>query len=296
MINPHALTALLRPQQWVKNGFVLLPMFFGGALFQAATIGYALIACAAFSCAASGVYCLNDIIDAEADRKHPRKCQRPIASGTVTARQASLLLALALLLALSIALIGLPADAAPQCAALIAGYFGLNVAYCLKFKQYAIVDVFIVALGFVLRVVMGGIACSIWLSPWIVIMTFLLALFLVFAKRRDDVILLNDSNNLTRQNTLHYNLPFLNSVLGVLASITMVSYIIYTVQPDVVARMGTQYLYVTSIFVLAGIIRYMQLAIVYSRTGSPTKVLIHDLFTQICVAGWFFTFLLLIYL
>lgn len=295
MINIVEAIRLLRPQQWLKNGFVFLPMFFGGQLLNEQSWIDSIITFVAFSFVASAVYCLNDIKDIEADRFHPRKCKRPLASGNVTVIQGISLLVLSLAISFSIALSGLR-EKNVEVALIVGLYFVLNVAYCLKLKQYAIIDVFIVSFGFVLRVVVGGVACSIWLSPWIITMTFLLSLFLAFAKRRDDVVLHQSGRPVTRPNTLRYNLDFLNQVLGILASVTIVSYIIYTVQDNVIERMGSEYIYVSAIFVLAGILRYLQLAIVDSRTGSPTKVLCKDRFIHLCIAGWIATFFILIYL
>ncbi len=282
------LMQLLRPQQWLKNGFIALPMFFGGQLLSVACLLHTLVAFAAFSFAASAVYCLNDLHDREADRQHPVKCRRPLASGAIGTRQALLLLVLCLIASGAIALIALPQAVGLQLAALLVLYLLLNVAYTLRLKRVEIVDVFCIALGFVMRVVAGGVACAIPLSPWIVCMTFLLALFLGFAKRRDDVA--------QHHTVTHYTLEFLNQTLGILAATTMVCYVIYTVQPEVVVRIGSPYVYITAIFVLAGILRYLQLTIVHSRSGCPTRVLLSDRFIQLCILLWLATFLILIYL
>jgi 4-hydroxybenzoate polyprenyltransferase len=158
------------------------------------------------------------------------------------------------------------------------------------------VDVFIIALGFVLRILMGGVATGIYISHWIILMTFLLALFLAFAKRRDDVAMFEASGVKARKNIDRYNLDFMNQAISVVASITMVCYIMYTVSEDVVMRLGSRYVYVTSVFVLAGIIRYLQVAIVDVKSGSPTKVLMKDRFVQASVLGWLLTFALILYL
>jgi 4-hydroxybenzoate polyprenyltransferase len=178
---------------------------------------------------------------------------------------------------------------------IVAFYILMNVAYSLGLKQVAIVDVFIVSLGFVLRVVVGGVATGIPLSHWIVLMTFLLSLFLAFAKRRDDVVIYESTGERVRKSVYQYNLHFINQVIGLIASITMVAYIMYTVSPEVTERLGTDYLYVTSVFVLAGIIRYLQLAIVDQRSGNPTRVLLKDRFVQGCIFGWVVSFILIIY-
>ena len=172
----------------------------------------------------------------------------------------------------------------------------MNIAYCIKLKQIAIVDVFIIAVGFVLRILVGGFATGIYLSHWIVLMTFLLALFLAFAKRRDDVVMYEDSGVKMRKNVNRYNLAFMNQLIAVVACLTMVCYIMYTVSPEVIERFHSSYIYVTSIFVLAGIIRYLQLTIVDVKSGSPTKVLLKDHFVLACIVGWIVTFVIILYL
>ena len=285
---------LLRPQQWLKNGFIFIPLFFDHKLTDWYCLCSAILAFFAYSFAASAIYCLNDLIDVEADRKHPKKCKRPIAAGVISKAQALLLVALCLGVAFAIASL-LEGNAQWKVIGILGVYIVMNIAYCLKLKQMAIVDVFIIAVGFVLRIFVGGFATGVVLSQWIVLMTFLLALFLAFAKRRDDVVIYEDTGVLARKNVNRYNLPFMNQVIGVVSSITMVCYIMYTVDPEVIARMGSRYVYLTSVFVLAGIIRYLQLTIVDVKSGSPTKVLMKDRFVQCCIIGWIITFVLIIY-
>ena len=285
---------LLRPQQWLKNGFIFIPLFFDHKLTDWYCLCSAILAFFAYSFAASAIYCLNDLIDVEADRKHPKKCKRPIAAGVISKAQALLLVALCLGVAFAIASL-LEDYAQWKVMGILGVYIVMNIAYCLKLKQMAIVDVFIIAVGFVLRIFVGGFATGVVLSQWIVLMTFLLALFLAFAKRRDDVVIYEDTGVLARKNVNRYNLPFMNQVIGVVSSITMVCYIMYTVDPEVIARMGSRYVYLTSVFVLAGIIRYLQLTIVDVKSGSPTKVLMKDRFVQCSIIGWIITFVLIIY-
>jgi 4-hydroxybenzoate polyprenyltransferase len=175
-------------------------------------------------------------------------------------------------------------------------YIVMNMAYCVKLKQASLLDVFIVAIGFVLRIVAGGLATGIILSHWIVLTTFLLALFLALAKRRDDVAIYEASGIKVRKKVEHYNMDFLNQSIGILGSVTIMCYILYTVSDDVVARIGSPYLYATSFFVLAGILRYMQLSFVNQKSGSPTKVLLHDRFILMCVVGWIASFAIILYM
>lgn len=286
---------LIRPQQWLKNLFVFLPLFFNG---QFLNTGYLLQSCVvfiAFSLAASSIYCFNDIWDLKEDRIHPLKKRRPIASGEVSVPMAYLTLFLLLICSIAIVFF-FGAEAKWKILMVISFYYVMNIAYCIRLKHIAIVDVFIIALGFVLRVVAGGMATDINLSHWIVLMTFLLALFLGFAKRRDEVMILDEKGLQTRLNIKRYNQNFLNQVLSVIGSITMVCYIMYTVSEEVIRRLDSKYVYITAVFVLAGIIRYLQLTLVDVKSGSPTNILIKDRFIQLCILAWIVTFTLIIYM
>lgn len=286
---------LIRPQHWIKNVFVLVPMFFGGVLFDLATIESGLLVFMAFSFIASSIYCYNDIVDADADRHHPVKCRRPIASGEVSVSHAYLLMAVMAVLSATMIML-LPSSERMGTAVVVAIYYVLNLAYCSKLKQYAVLDVCIVAFGFVLRIVAGGVAEEVALSQWIVLMTFLLTLFLSFAKRRDDVLRMNETGEAPRHNTIRYNLTFINQAITITASVTLVCYIMYTVSPEVEEHFKSQYLYLTSVFVLLGLLRYIQIAVVDKKSGDPVKVVLTDRFSQLIVAAWLVTFLIMIYL
>ena len=284
---------LIRPQQWIKNGFVLIPMFFGGRLLNVDDAIASVVTFFAFSFVASAIYCFNDIVDVEADRRHPIKCHRPIASGAVSVPTAYALMVILTLLS-ALLLFFLP-QRAGETAGIVAFYFLLNMAYCLWLKRHAIIDVCTVAFGFVLRILAGGMACDVAVSNWLVLMTFLLALFLPFAKRRDDVLRMNETGEPPRRNTIRYNLTFVNQAITVTGTVTLVCYIMYTVSPEVVSRFHAPYLYLTSIFVLVGLLRYMQLTVVDEVSGDPTKILLRDRFTQAIVVAWIMSFLLIIY-
>lgn len=287
---------LIRPHQWLKNAFVLMPTFFGGSLLDPEDIRASLLTFLAYSFVASSVYCFNDINDIEADRRHPVKCKRPLASGAVSMGTAWMLMALMFVLAaLMTALLG-DRGHILKVGGVLLFYYILNICYCAKLKQYAIVDVCIVAFGFVLRVLSGGFATDITLSKWLVLMTFLLTLFLSFAKRRDDVLRMNETGEPPRKNTIRYNLTFINQAITITASVTLVCYIMYTVSPEVVARLGSDLLYLTSVFVLLGLLRYMQITVVDKKSGDPTKIMLRDRFTQLVVVLWALTFLILIYI
>ncbi|WP_315291928.1 decaprenyl-phosphate phosphoribosyltransferase [Hoylesella loescheii] len=284
---------LIRPQQWIKNGFVLIPMFFGGRLLNVDDAIASVVTFFAFSFVASAIYCFNDIVDVEADRRHPVKCHRPIASGAVSVPTAYTLMVILTLLS-ALLLFFLP-QRAGETAGIVAFYLLLNMAYCLWLKRHAIIDVCTVAFGFVLRILAGGMACEVAVSNWLVLMTFLLALFLSFAKRRDDVLRMNETGEPPRRNTIRYNLTFVNQAITVTGTVTLVCYIMYTVSPEVVSRFHAPYLYLTSIFVLVGLLRYMQLTVVDEVSGDPTKILLRDRFTQAIVVAWIMSFLLIIY-
>ena len=283
---------LIRPKQWIKNAFIFVPLFFGGALFHTDALLSGLIAFFAYSFAASSIYCFNDIYDVEADRRHPVKCHRPIASGAISVKQAYTMMLAMFVLSMGISSL---LDSW-ETMGIIAFYWLLNLAYCAKLKQYAIIDVCIVAFGFVLRLLAGGVATHIMLSKWIVLMTFLITLFMSFAKRRDDVVRMEKTGEAPRKNTIRYNLTFINQAITITASVTLVCYIMYTVSPEVIQNFHTEHLYLTSVFVLVGLLRYIQIAVVDQQSGDPTKIILRDRITQCIVLGWLLSFLFLIYI
>ena len=286
----------MRIGQWTKNAFVFLPLFFDRHLLEWSYWQPSLIAFFAFSFAASGIYCFNDIFDVDADRQHPKKCKRPIASGAISIAQGYIITALCWSVSAGLLLTDILAFGNQTMLwGIILSYVVMNLAYSTKLKQVPILDVFIIAIGFVLRVFAGGINANIYISTWIVLMTFLLALFLAFAKRRDDVVEWEATGNTRRKGIDRYNTAFMNQALTIVATLTMVCYIMYTISDSVIERVGSPYLYLTSIFVLAGIIRYLQITIVDVKSGSPTKILLKDRFIQLCIAGWLIAFAIILY-
>lgn len=281
---------LLRPHQWAKNLFCLLPLFFDRKLLEVAYLVPSLWTFLAFCLAASGIYCLNDILDVEADRQHAEKRQRPLASGAIGVASARLMMVACWTGAIGLSLL------VPASACLIGFYILLNIAYCTWLKRFPVIDVFCIASGFVLRVLAGGWAADIWVSHWILLMTFLLALFLALTKRRDDVIRFEATREKVRRNVEQYDVAFLNHTICIVASITMVCYIMYTLSADVMERFGSQYVYITSIYVLAGIIRYLMITFVDGNACSPTKILLKDRFLQATILGWLVTFAIVLYL
>lgn len=286
---------IVRPHQWIKNMFVFIPMFFGGSLTDVHDLTVSLLTFLAFCCVASSVYCYNDIIDVDADRRHEVKRHRPIASGAVSIRRAYVLMVVMFAAAVAFMLC-VHSALRLYVVAVIIGYYVLNLLYCLRLKQYAIVDVCVIAVGFVLRILAGGFATETVVSQWLILMTFLLTLFLSFAKRRDDVLKMNKTGEAPRKNTIRYNLTFINQAVTITASVTLVCYIMYTVSPEVTARFHSDYIYLTSIFVVLGLLRYIQITVVDEKSGDPTKVALHDRFTQLIVCCWGLTFLFIIYM
>ncbi len=274
---------LLRPHQWLKNLFVLAPLFFSFH-FTEENIIVALSGFVLFSLAASSIYVLNDYFDIEEDRQHPTKCHRPLASGAITKPQAVLFM---------VGLWGVVSVGAyllnPVFLAVVVGYVLLNVFYSFKLKHIPILDIIIIAIGFVLRVFAGAVLIAVTPTMWIVLVTFLLALFLALAKRRDDC-LLSLQGKATRKNIDGYNLELVNAAMVLMAAVTLVSYIMYTVSPEVVVRFGSDYLYLTALFVIMGILRYMQITFVEENSGSPTKLLLKDRFLQLTLVGWVASF------
>ncbi|WP_321311680.1 decaprenyl-phosphate phosphoribosyltransferase [Halarcobacter sp.] len=278
---------LLRPHQYIKNLFVFAPLLFSFH-FTTNDSFYTIFAFVLFSLTASSIYVLNDYMDIEEDKQHPKKKFRPLASGKVTKSTAKLLiLFLSGISLISAYLLNI------NLFIVLSLYFILNIAYSLKLKHITIVDIFIIATGFVLRLFAGASVIQGQLSMWIIIMTFLLALFLAVAKRRDDVLLSSQGKE-TRKNIDGYNLEFVNAVMVFMSGVIVVAYILYTVSEEVIKRLNTEYLYLTSFFVILGIMRYMQITFVEENSGSPTKIVIKDRFLQLTILFWLLSFYIVV--
>lgn len=250
-----------------------------------------LIAFLAFCAAASAVYIFNDSMDIEEDRKHPRNRARPLASGAVGRTSAYLLMSV-LIATGAATFLFLGRDAF----LLLAFYMLLNILYTIRLKHVALLDVVIISFGFVIRIFIGSTVSGVALSIWIVIMTFLLALFLALAKRRNDILIYLQTGEKMRKSVDGYNVEFLNSSMMIMASVVIVAYILYTVSPDVQAKMHTDKLYLTAFFVVLGILRYLQITIVESNSGSPTAILLQDRYLQLILLGWIAMFAWILYM
>ncbi|MEM9290220.1 MAG: decaprenyl-phosphate phosphoribosyltransferase [Acidobacteriota bacterium] len=286
-----ALLKALRPAQWVKNFFVLAPLVFGGKLLM---LPWALRGAAAFGlfcAAASAVYLLNDIRDREEDRQHPAKRHRPIASGRLPVPVAYVV---AILLVLVATVGGWLLT--PVVGALIFTYLAINWAYSFGAKRVVILDLMIVAVGFVLRVEAGSAAVGVVTSRWLILCTAFVALFLVMSKRRHELTLLADGAA-SQRSVLHlYSVPFLDQMINVVTASTLVCYALYTVDPETVSKFGTQHLVYTVPLVLFGIFRYLYL--IHRGTGNttPTEAILTDLPFVLNVILWVIVVVAIVYL
>ncbi|QOY55883.1 UbiA prenyltransferase family protein [Candidatus Sulfurimonas marisnigri] len=262
-----------------------MPLLFSFSYLNADNNLNTFVAFILFSILASSIYIFNDLMDVEEDRGHPIKKNRPLASGKVSVRTGKLLILLLSIFSLTISFVFYT-----QLFIVLLVYFILNILYSIKLKHIAILDIFIIATGFVLRLFAGSAVTGIELSMWIIIMTFLLAIFLALAKRRDDV-LLSLLGQETRKNIDGYNLEFVNAAMVLMAGVVVVSYIQYTISPEVILRLDTNYLYITSFFVILGVLRYMQITFVEQDSGSPTKVVIRDRFLKLTIIFWLLSFI-----
>jgi decaprenyl-phosphate phosphoribosyltransferase len=281
---------LIRAHQYIKNLFIFLPLFFVGQITNPELFTNSLIAFISFSISASAVYILNDYIDIEDDRLHPKKKYRPLASGLISKKEAFLLLAI-----FSIIGISLMVTQSFKALIVLLIYIVLNIGYCFFLKHIAIVDITIIAIGFVLRLFIGSFVTGVLLSKWIVIMTFLLALFLALAKRRDDVIHFINTGKKMRKSIDGYNLQFIDGAMMIMASVVIVTYILYATSLGVTQQIQSEYLYITSLFVILGILRYSQISFVENNGGSPTKIILKDKFIIFTILLWILSFVYLIY-
>lgn len=278
---PGACLQLMRIRQWVKNVFVFLPLFFSKSLYEAEPLLSTILAAVSFSFLASTVYIINDIADRKSDALHPTKKGRPIAAGLLSVKQALLLGGLCLLLAI------VPTFFLPlQVAYVLIAYLVLNIGYSFWFKHLSLVDLFVIAAGYLLRVFAGGLASDVLPSEWLILMTLLMALFLGLAKRREDVILFETEGTKARKTVDGYNLPFLNTAMAMMAGVLIVAYAMYIMSPETHVHFNSDYLYLTIIPVIAGVLRYLQISIVEENAGSPTELLLRDPFISVVVVLW----------
>ncbi len=271
----------LRPAQWLKNGFVFAPMVFSGRMLDPDAWFASTVAAAAFCAASSATYLVNDVVDREADRGHPEKRSRPVASGAVGAGAA-----LATAAALLGVAIGIAAIAGVTLLWVVLGYLAATQSYSLLLKRAVFVDVLVLAAGFVLRVVGGAVAIDVPVSTWLLLCAYLLALYLALGKRRAELVLLGTGAGTHRVVLGHYTLPMVDQAISVVLGATVLAYSLYTVAPSTVAKVGSEGLMATVPVVLYGLFRYLYLLHRHELGGSPTRALVADRPLLVCVVLW----------
>ena len=284
---------LMRVQQYVKNVFVFIPLFVGGKLLDPAAFGSTIVAALAFSLTSSFIYVLNDLKDVAEDRRHSIKRFRPLAANTITVTTALVLgctsLALGLFLAWSLNYL---------CLVLIVGYLILNLLYVYVIKQWALFDLVAIAVGFDLRVFMGAAAISVEISSWLILMVFLLAMFLAMGKRWDDLRRQEqapaplafsqdrEAQPVLRRALYGYSRDFALSTLTFLSAVNTICYVQYSMDSGSMARLDSSYLFLTSLWVILGNLRYLQNIFVLGQGYSPTKILLKDRALLCCLGLW----------
>jgi 4-hydroxybenzoate polyprenyltransferase len=285
-----ALLECMRPAQWIKNGFVLAPLLFSARIGDPVMVLRALTALGAFCLSASGIYLWNDSLDWKSDLNHPRKCSRPIPSGRLSPVLATIWGAILMALSMAAAFaLNRPTGL------LVSGYIVVNSLYSLRLKHVMILDLMCIALGFVFRVMAGASAIQVEPSHWLLMCTFLLALFLGIAKRRQEIVTLAGGSEKHRRVLVNYSLGWLDQAGTLVSGATVVAYALYTVSPETQARFGTDRLIYTLPFVVYGILRYLYLIHGGQSTDNPTGALIADKQLLFCVVLWVFACFVIIY-
>jgi len=280
----------MRPRQWVKNTFLFSGLVFSKNLFQAELLMKVSMGFILFCLAASSIYIFNDIQDRQNDSKHPEKGRRPIALGNLPVTQAyfvSVLLGgIALVFASVLDLTFF---------ALLVTYILLNLSYSLKLKQVVILDIMCIAFGFVLRILAGTTLAGIIPSDWLIVCTMTISLFLGFSKRRNELVFMVNHTDNQRKVLADYSIPFLDQMIAMVTACTVMSYILYTVSSETVARFGTRNLIFTIPFVLFGIFRYLYLIYHKRIIEEPTDLILMDFSSLFNILLWLGTIILIIY-
>lgn len=287
----RATLSLLRLPQWLKNMFLFAPVIFSKHLFEEGYVWTVAEAFLVFSLLSSAVYVINDIADRESDRMHPVKRKRPIASGAISPAQGAGLAAVLLVLTAALAS---PLNTKFLAAAGL--YFLLNLAYSYSLKHVILVDVFIIASGFMLRVLAGAFVIDVQVSHWLVLCTLFVSLFLAISKRRGEMLLIENTEGYEGRAVLReYDLGFVDQMMTITAAGMAISYALYTVAERTVTVFGTENLIFTTVFVLFGIFRYLYLVRVKRTDDNPTHVLTTDLPMVLNIGGWFLACVVIIY-
>ena len=281
----------LRPEQWTKNLIVFAGLIFGLGLFDRRAVLRSLLAFAVFCVLSGVVYVVNDIMDREADRRHPLKARRPIASGALSPALAGAVAAVLAAVALAAAFaLGI------RFGAVAVTYLVLQSAYSGPIKHIVILDVLAISLGFVLRAAAGAVAIDVPISHWLLVVTILLALFLALSKRRHELVLLADGATEHRPILGEYSPYLLDQMISVVTASTLVAYIFYCISPETVQKFGTDMLGLTIPFPLYGIFRYLYLVHRREGGGSPSQMLLNDRPLLVCVALWVLAVVVIVYL
>jgi 4-hydroxybenzoate polyprenyltransferase len=282
----RGLLLAVRPQQWVKNLIVFAALIFARRMGDLGALQRVVEVFVVFCLVSGGNYLLNDLLDLERDRQHPKKRHRPIASGLVPVRVAA---AFSILLEGAAVVVAFAMDPRGELGALVLGYLVLMAAYSLKLKHVVVLDVFVIASGFVVRVVAGATVIGEPVSEWLILCTIFLSLFLGFGKRRAEIILLADDSSRHREALAGYTRTFLDQMIGVSTASVITCYALYTLSPITVSYHGTKNLVFTVPFVIFGIFRYLYLLHVRDGGGSPTRALLRDVPTLVNVILWLLT-------
>ena len=285
---------LLRIKSWIKNGFLFLPAIFSFRLLQLELMSSLFLGALAFSLVSSFVYVTNDIKDSDRDALHPRKKNRPIAAGKTSKRLAFIIGFGILSTAYSIMFLArLPMGFL----AIVSTYLLLNILYSLGLKTLPLLELFIVAINFVLRVLAGCAIILVSPSHWILVVTFFLAFLMVVVKRKSEIMQLQGHAVNHRAVLKAYSVGFLNTLTYIAATITITAYLLYSIDPAVVKALGTDWLMYSSLFVLMGVIRFIQISemSLYEGEGDPTTLLFKDRFLQGTVCCWILYLIGIIY-
>jgi len=267
----RAITRSLRPHQWVKNSLIFGGLIFSRSLLHWEVVWLSISAFITFCLASSAVYLLNDLRDIEADRRHPTKRLRPLAAGELSPVSAGITMA-ALLIGSTLAALSL----GWSFSVVLWTYLVLNVAYSMGLKRVVILDVMVVATGFVLRAVAGAVVIKVQPSPWLILCTLMLALLVVFGKRRHELSLLEGEARNHRASLDGYSIQFLDLMMGIAGASAVVTYALYTMADETVARFGTRHLVVTTPWVLYGVFRYLYLVHQRMEGGDPAYLFVTD--------------------
>lgn len=281
----------IRPHQWVKNGFVLVPLLFAQKVFHYPSLLKSLTAFGVFCLLTGAIYLINDLIDLEADRSHPAKKNRPLAAGLISHRLAKVV---AGILFLSSILVGFSLGAGFFMVVVI--YVAIQIFYNFWLKDIVILDIFCISAGFFLRMVGGAVAIEVVISNWLVICTILISTFLALAKRRHELVFLGETLARNHRKVLsEYDPYLLDQMIGVIAGSTLLSYMLYCVSPDTIEKFQSDHMIYTFPFVLYGILRYLYLIHKKGYGGAPENVLFSDLSLLFSVILWGLFCILIVY-